>query len=570
MAKNNLFKYTAQALGKAVPTFSDFMAGVYTVGAPTQEQIASAYGAQAGASAIAPPANNVENAYGTSAPTATPTTPTTPILPTQEQISSAYGAQAGVSAIAPPSIQPPANNAENAYGTSAPSVTPPTPTTPILPTQAQMAAAYGEQTSTERLLDQKLAAAYGNAEEARKKAIADARSNRAMAQAAYGRNAEALASSGLYRSGVSDYVDANAHAAEIAAAKSAYETEAAARTAADNAYYDAKIAYAEQEKKKEAAAEQSKETEASTKNKAYLDLMDSAKSGGYSADEIRTAAGKLGITDEADIEALVKIAEDAYGEAEYNKIASSGTITSDTSDDELRGMIDRGELPASKLSQATAERDAQVEADFSVLYQSSGADAAFNYIDKQYNAGKYSKAEYQETYYNAVVADLQSMDGSAKSVIEMIDKIDKYAKDGKLTAADAENMKKYIESLVPRKAADSFTYYAASKRMQVEFNGHKYNGYASAAKSSEVNEINDLGIDAIDGNVVEINDNVYIYYRRAGGWLKFRGDIGGGGISSELTAPRLTIPAHSVVTGPSRDNSNGNSTSGGIDVGPIK
>jgi hypothetical protein len=432
-----------------------------------------------------------------------------------------------------------------------------------------MAAAYGEQTSTERLIDQKLAAAYGNAEEARKKAIADARSNRAMAQAAYGRNAEALASSGLYRSGVSDYVDAKAYAAERAAAKSAYETEAAARTAADNAYYDAKIAYAEQEKAKEAAEEQSKEAEASTKNQAYLTLVDSAKSGGYSADEIRIAAGKLGITDAADIETLMKMAEDAYGEVEYNKIASSGTITSDTSDDELRGMIDRGELSASKLSQATAERDAQVEADFSVLYQSSGAEAAFNYIDKQFEAGKYSKAEYQETYYNAVVAEIDGISSEA-DVAAISKKIHKYVDSGKLSRGDADNILAYLDNDNNKgfifENIEALNHNAARDTITFTIGGKKYRAWESKSTREESKIADLIAPNAKSGTVVVTLFGILV--KQNDGWLTCAFNrVGNKDLKSAMPwRYNESIPAHQPEIGPS----NGNSTSGGIDVGPIK
>ena len=701
---SNMFRAARNAYGGTVPTFGQFIAerlaaqptttqagGTALVsgamaGIPTQEGVTAAYGNAVTPALQAPTQEQINNTYG-QAPAAV--TPTVTPAPTQEAVTAAYGDTVTPTAAPAPTQTEDAvaaaygngngnatptstptptdtqNNADAAYApvpaaTSAPRSTAITPTsaprsTAITPTQAQIAA-YGGQSSTERLLDQKLAAAYGNAEEARKKAIIDARSNRAIMEAAYGRNAEALAGAGLAGSGVSDYIGAQAYASERDAVAAAYEAEAKAKDAADSAYYDAKIAYGEQQAAKEEAnkakmdaafitlmnsaksgaytaaeirdmaaksgltdetdigtlasiaetayakgetekaetetaatnktyisvldlakkgtytadeirdiaarmgvtstedieklasaadtaytktqtEKRETETEADTaaQNQAFLTLMDSAKSGGYTPDEIREAAARMGVTNAEDVEKLVTIATEAKAkkdkadaEVAYRDVYESGKITSDTSDAEIDKLIADGTITAAQREQAIKDRDAEVEYDFKQIANQNGAEAAYKWLDRQYTAGRYSKAEYQETYYNTVVAELDGMDGSAQSIAAMRDKIGKYAKEGKLTAADAENLFGHMNRYF---ALDRGKYSVSTNKNTIgksasdgiiTIGDKNYNFTLSKIDNNSVALLDKITQNTPRklGTLVKMDDTIYIYL--ADGWKAIR------------------------------------------------
>lgn len=608
---SNMFRAVRNAYGGTVPTFGQFvaerlaaqptttqaagtaLASGAMAGIPTQTEdaVAAAYGGQTSTVTPAPQAptqEQINNTYGQAPSAVTPTvTPT----PTQDAVAAAYGDT--VTPTAAPTAAPAPTQTESAVEaayapTSAPTSAP--RSTAITPTQAQISSAYGGQSNTERLLEQKLAAAYGNAEEARKKAIIDARSNRALMEAAYGRNAEALAGAGLAGSGVSDYIGAQALASERDAVSAAYEAEAKAKDAADSAYYDAKIAYGEQEAAKEeankakmdaafitlmnsaksgayTAAEirdmaaksgltdetdistlasiaetayakgetEKAETETAATNKTYISVLDLAKTGTYTADEIRDIAARMGVTNAEDVEKLVTIATEAKAkkdkadaEVAYRDVYESGKITSDTSDADIDKLIANGTITADQREQAIKDRDAEVEYDFAQIANAQGADAAYKWLDRQYAAGKYSKAEYQETYYNTVVSELDSMDGSAASIAAMREKIDKYAKEGKLTAADAENMLGHMNRYV---ALDRGKYSVSTNKNTIgksasdgiiTIGDKNYNFTLSKIDNNSVALLDKITQNTPRklGTLVKMDDTIYIYL--ADGWKAIR------------------------------------------------
>lgn len=727
---SNMFRAVRNAYGGTVPTFGQFIAerlaaqptttqaggtalvSGATAGMPTQEGVTAAYGNAVTPAPQAPTQEQINNTYG-QAPAAV--TPTVTPAPTQEAVTAAYGDT--VTPTAAPAPTQTEDAVAAAYGNATPTPTPvPTDTqsnvdvayaptsaptsaprsTAITPTQAQIAA-YGGQSSTERLLDQKLAAAYGNAEEARKKAIIDARSNRALMEAAYGRNAEALAGAGLAGSGVSDYIGAQAYASERDAVTAAYEAEAKAKDAADSAYYDAKIAYGEQQAAKEeankakmdaafltlmnsaksgayTAAEirdmaaksgltdetdigtlasiaetayakgetekaetetaatnktyisvldlaksgtytadeirdiaarmgvtnnedieklasaadtaytktQTEKTETETEadtaaqNQAFLTLMDSAKSGGYTPDEIRDMAARMGVTNAEDVEKLVTIATEAKAkkdkadaEVAYGNAYESGKITSDTSDADIDKLIADGTITAEQREQAIKDRDAEVEYDFAQIANQNGIEAAYKWLDRQYTAGKYSKSEYQETYYNTVVSELDSMDGSAASIAAMREKIDKYAKEGKLTAADAENLSKYHIARNYGIVDESIEYsgYSSARLVAtITINGQKYRAPAPKATRSDVEIAETVAPNAAEGTVVVTSSGILI--RRSYEWVKISRSTSNRDLFAALERPTLLIPAHEPET--ERYGPTGGYVSGGTAVGPTR
>ena len=173
------------------------------------------------------------------------------------------------------------------------------------------------------------------AESERERGVIDARSSYAQNLATYGANAEALASMGLSGSGYSDYLTQQAYATQRAETQNAnaqaeatklnakYTADAATLAAEQQANSDklnAELSYAEnlqnnaeklaqyqQQKADEAKAEEEQ------KYQNYLTVLDAAKSGNYTSDEIAQIAQNYGF-DEAMVESLTNAASTAQSD----------------------------------------------------------------------------------------------------------------------------------------------------------------------------------------------------------------------------------------------------------------
>ena len=173
------------------------------------------------------------------------------------------------------------------------------------------------------------------AESERERGVIDARSSYAQNLATYGANAEALASMGLSGSGYSDYLTQQAYATQRAETQNAnaqaeatklnakYTADAATLAAEQQANSDklnAELSYAEnlqnnteklaqyqQQKADEAKAEEEQ------KYQNYLTVLDAAKSGNYTSEEIAQIAQNYGF-DEAMVESLTNAASTAQSD----------------------------------------------------------------------------------------------------------------------------------------------------------------------------------------------------------------------------------------------------------------
>ena len=173
------------------------------------------------------------------------------------------------------------------------------------------------------------------AESERERGVIDARSSYAQNLATYGANAEALASMGLSGSGYSDYLTQQAYAIQRAETQNAnaqaeatklnakYTADAATLAAEQQANSDklnAELSYAEnlqnnaeklaqyqQQKADEAKAEEEQ------KYQNYLTVLDAAKSGNYTSEEIAQIAQNYGF-DEAMVESLTNAASTAQSD----------------------------------------------------------------------------------------------------------------------------------------------------------------------------------------------------------------------------------------------------------------
>lgn len=268
-------------------------------------------------------------------------------------------------------------------------------TTPVLSYEEYIS---GEKTRLEESknktlenIETKRLEAHTAAEKERERSVVDARTSYQQNLAEYGAKAEALASMGLTGSGYSDYLNANAYAQQRSDIKAAKAVESAAKSEADSNANDLKLAA-------ELSYEQNlsdlnekgmlyqKEEEA-TIEEAYYNLFDSAKSGNYTAEEIRDIAASRGMSDEQ-IVSLTLLASDtiakkqaladatSYSQAGdmvgyYNSLAKAGEITTAQAQNQIYNLfiqdIKVGTFDISKLSSAglTPEQSKSIQLEWS-------------------------------------------------------------------------------------------------------------------------------------------------------------------------------------------------------------
>lgn len=346
---------------------------------------------------------------------------------------------------------------------------------------AQLATSYAENMpktkTTEDIIEAQRAAKYADAEAIRERATIDAASAYAQNRATYGTQAETLASMGLTKSGYGDYVEAQAYAQQRADIQAAKAGEAAAKREADRAYYadmlaqreNAKTAYgtlfdaakggtytgdeileiakkygitddAELTTLVNAADNAKGKAETEKASAAYLTLLDVAKGGTYTADEIREAARKSGITDESDIEALAKTVENARAETEKANIAAN--ITADTTD---------AEIAASYAGSEQAAKEARTkEAENAVASYVNAKDwaAADDAVEKYYKNGAFTADGRQSYYMQKAATEIE--EGAKGGTLTASDakareqELEKMKNEGKISSTDFEAAKKYL------------------------------------------------------------------------------------------------------------------------------
>lgn len=163
-----------------------------------------------------------------------------------------------------------------------------------------------------QMIEEQRKASYADAEKLRERSVIDASTAYAQNKATYGANAEALAGMGLTGGGYGDYLNSRAYAQQREEIQAARAGEAAAKREADKVYYADMMA---QKEKEDAAAK----AEADKSNAAFIDLLAQAKTGNYTAEDIKNMAAKAGITDTADIEALAGVATTAQSNIQSEK-----------------------------------------------------------------------------------------------------------------------------------------------------------------------------------------------------------------------------------------------------------
>ena len=188
----------------------------------------------------------------------------------------------------------------------------------------------GERTHIEDAKDKTLESieakrqeAHTAAEKERERSVVDARTSYQQNLAEYGAKAEALASMGLTGSGYSDYLNANAYAQQRSDIKAAKAVESAAKSEADSNANDLKLAAELSYEENLGKLGEKEQLYLKEKEDTYYSLFDSAKSGTYSAEEIRDIAIRKGL-EETEAEYLAGVARQAV---EQRQAKTAGNLT---------------------------------------------------------------------------------------------------------------------------------------------------------------------------------------------------------------------------------------------------
>ena len=418
------------------------------------------------------------------------------VLPTYGEFMAQRSAENAANDIVTGNVQPRTTYAGNMGGAGG----------AAMPTARQTTPAENMEGKTVRdMIAEQRNITYAQAAADRERATIDARTAYAQNRTTYGANAEALAGMGMQGSGYGDYLEGAAYAGQRADIQAARAGEIAAQREADRVYYADMMAQTEKE------------------NAAYLHLLDFAKDGEYTADEIRAAAEKQGITDAADLDALAKAAGTAKTEAE--KANLPGNISADTTDKQIADMIAAGTLsPENEQAAKDARTEAAAQNVETALAAKDWA-GADKLVEQYYKNGAYDEDERQD-YYMEKMLDIIEQGGKSESDVKAREQeIEKLKNEGKISAEDAEAAKKYLyEQNVT--ISESYDYYSTGKGtvFTVKIDGETYTcAHDKLRVRGEVEE----ALNAAAGNKTTIGqialykDTVYVYTDEGGlGWHK--------------------------------------------------
>lgn len=430
---------------------------------------------------------------------------------------------------------------------------------------------------------------YADAEAARKRAVIDAGTARKAASTTYGKQAEALARAGMSGSGYGEYLEGRNYATERGEIVAANQGEAAAKReadynymrgmaeanntyaqmkgAADSTYYQNLIGY-------EQKADADKKAEEDKGADTYMKLLEIAKSGDYTEEEIRNLAARLGMdeTDAVEISNAAKNAaektpeksDNAAAYAELLGMVKSGGYTSSEirdlagkaglSTEEIASLEKYGKEADDKAQQAAfdeqlaymtgAETNASIEGtDYTPeqkkkLYDNrdrmqlsviptavanNGAQATFDAIDSAMENDLLTEDGYREGYF---LTFLEMIDGDGDlygnaGTIET--QIQKAETQGKLTATDAAALKKYVQNKIVVSLDKDYGH--LTKRgdlaglfwLSVPGNEQANKAAVTTRVESGTKELSYLNqIEPTVGQIAKIGDNYYAYVQYDG------------------------------------------------------
>jgi hypothetical protein len=343
------------------------------------------------------------------------------------------------------------------------------------------------------LIEEQRQASYADAEAARERATVDAMTSYQKNLATYGTKAENLASGGLSGSGYGEYLQGQAYAQQRADIQAAARGEAAAKREADRVYYADMMAQAEKD------------------NATYASLLDDAKSGNYTADEIGNLAAKYGITDESDLAMLKSAAENESAEKEKSDIA--GNVTADMSDEKI------AELYPNSQEEAKAQRTEAAAAEISALVNSGDITGADKLVEQYYKSGVYSEDERQNYYMEQLLDKIDVSSNITDEIGVIADELAKAKNNGKISEDDYRKAMQYASEKATSAliSGDTSNFTQEGTNFSITINGEEYEGKLAAKASDDVGGNiqnildNAMGGYPKEGSIALYDDGVYVY-----------------------------------------------------------
>lgn len=391
-----------------------------------------------------------------------------------------------------------------------------------------------------QLIEEQRQASYADAEAARERATVDAMTSYQKNLATYGRKGESLAQAGMTGSGYGEYLQAQAYAQQRSDVQTAKAQETAAKAQADRVYYGDMAAEKQQQ-------EETAKAETAQKNAAYAQLLGYAKSGEYTAEEIRNLAQRQGLTDEGDLAALEKAVGASTAEKEKESISEN--VTADMSDEKI------AELYPNSQEEAKDARTEAAAAEIDVILSSGDTAAAESLVEKYHNNGAISADErqnfYMQKYTSEIETAAQNGDISAKNVKTHEQALEKAKNEGKISETDFEAAKKYLyESAATVIDGANVKFTSGTSRsdntvFDLVINGETVESASFAKKPADKDTSNVLdtvsGGEPAEGTLVLYDDAVYVYVDSSGysGWYKASRNWFNEGIRGSLANKRI-------------------------------
>jgi hypothetical protein len=382
------------------------------------------------------------------------------------------------------------------------------------------------------LIEEQRQASYADAEAARERATVDAMTSYQKNLATYGTKAENLASGGLSGSGYGEYLQGQAYAQQRADIQAAARGEAAAKREADRVYYADMMVQTEKD------------------NATYASLLDEAKSGNYTADEIGNLAAKYGITDESDLAMLKSAAENESAKKEKSDIA--GNVTADMSDEKI------AELYPNSQEEAKAQRTEAALDDIDGYVNANNWEGARNAVEKHYESGAIGDDDRQSFYLQDALSDIDvaAKDGKITDEIGVIaGELAKAKNNGKISEDDYRKAMQYASekatSVLISGDTSNFTQEVTDwgNEFSITINGKEYKGGLVAEASDDAdgniqNILNNaMGGHPKKGSIALYDDGVYVYAKVDGkaAWYKASRNMWGAGNNIKFATDNKNI-----------------------------
>lgn len=322
---------------------------------------------------------------------------------------------------------------------------------------------------TNQLLEEQKQAAIQNAETSRQRSIADARSSYEQNKASYGANAEALAAMGLSGSGYSDHINAQAYAQQRADTQSANAVAEVARMTAESeasqGKLSAEMSYADNIAQTDAALAQYKQQQAEKKESTYLNLLDLAAKGTYSAEQLQQLGSQYGLSDEqlSTLQSASDKQVEDKSNAYYSELlnyANNGAYTAEQLQQLGTGYGLNAAQVKSLTDAAAAYTTNKQNEKYNQLLNSSDT-SGFDALKSARDNGEITAKQYNDlvTSYQSYYYDLYSQSVDADFTLVNTGDIDSAYSKGYITKAQYDKLKdKYNSGVVSAITAASIFY----------------------------------------------------------------------------------------------------------------